>query len=381
MSKKIEKTLELNITHELLSLADSFWWYVQPISLHRYWRPHWRFPIISGPKSFATGLHINLEGKAGGGYDVCINSPSTFQGGNPRLLFMQFKAGVEQQYNADPKSCFFGSNSQPNVHVEFDINSNAKRNQHKLLQNLAAGAGNDDAVVYVFPRIVDEQQLTDNLGKLLLKTSFVSIKEINAKATKAAVVIEDGHPHKFRCCYFDYDKNEVNRFFFFFGKLDQPGSYIGEIFAIRLYRALKEFQKAQLKDFPTYRNSLMDAMIRHLINIANHFNISRATFYSELNNYPGVLERMGYYEGDNSLLKSEDLPESNSNDSLFSGIVKTLSIYIVWIQEERYFDDRMNVPKPPSNFTIELPKDGIRFELDNMELDESDLNEITYQIL
>ena len=144
---KIEKTLELNITHEILSLADSFWWFLQPISLKRYWRPNWSFPFIPTPKSFATGLPINLEGKKGGGYDVCINSPANFQGGNPRLLFMQFKAGVEKQFHSDKASVFFGDALKPNIHVEFDFNSNARHNQHQLLKMLATKAGNEDAVV------------------------------------------------------------------------------------------------------------------------------------------------------------------------------------------------------------------------------------------
>ncbi|MDP1995007.1 MAG: hypothetical protein Q8K40_07150, partial [Ignavibacteria bacterium] len=233
--KKIEKTLELNITHELLSLADSFWWFLQPISLKRYWRPHWRFPFMDTPKSFATGLHINLEGKIGGGYDVCINSPSNFQGGNPRLLFMQFKAGIEKPFNSNPISKFYGDATKPNIHVEFDINSNIKNNQHRLLKELAKGAGNEQAVVYVFPRIVNETQLKQNIGKLLSKTSFVSIADIDAKAAANGVTIDDNNGHKFRTCYNDYSKNEVNFFYFFFGRQLNPGGLLGEIFAIRMF--------------------------------------------------------------------------------------------------------------------------------------------------
>ena len=337
MATKIEKTLELNITHELLSLADSFWWYLQPISLKRFWRPHWRFPIIQGPNSFATGLHINLEGKANGGYDICINSPSNFQGGNPRLLFMQFKAGIEQPFNTDNKSCFFGDASKPNKHVEFDINSNKKRNQHKLLQDLAVKAGN--------------------------------------------VVIDDGHPHKFRTCYIDYNKSEVNRFFFFFGKENRPGGYIGEIFAIRMYRALKSLQNVQDPEFPPYRYNLMDALIRHIINIANHFEVSREKFYSKLMEFPDIMKRMGYHDLDNSLLIKEENPNVKIGNEIFSDIVQALSRYLKWISEEEYFDKRMKIPEPRSEFTILIPPTGIRFDVGEISIDEEDASEITYQLL
>lgn len=33
-----EKSLELNITHELLNLADSWHWFLTGIPLWRYWR-------------------------------------------------------------------------------------------------------------------------------------------------------------------------------------------------------------------------------------------------------------------------------------------------------------------------------------------------------
>lgn len=376
---KIEKTLELNITHEILSLADSFWWYLQPISLKRYWRPHWRFPLIPTPKSFATGLHINLEGKTGGGYDVCINSPANFQGGNPRLLFMQFKAGVEKPFNSNTASVFHGDANNPNVHVEFDINSNAKKNQHKLLQDLAKSAGNKDAVVYVFPRIVNNDQLQNNIGKLLRKTSFISIAEMDAKAALNNVTIDDGNSHKFRTCYNDYHKNEVNYFFFFFGKPKSPGGLLGEIFSIRMYRALYELKKVQVESYPISRYHIMDAMIRHLLNIGQHFSIPFGTIEKFLREYPNFIGRLDY------LYEFEDLPfaykieEPEANpfeEEIVNDIFKSISKYFNWLNNLKNFV-KEEIPIPSSEYTIELNQEGIRFEIEN----DDELENISYSLI
>lgn len=383
---KIEKTLELNITHEILSLADGFWWFLQPVSLKRYWRPHWRFPFMATPKSFATGLHINLEGKKGGGYDVCINSPSNFQGGNPRLLFMQFKAGVEQQFNSDAKSIFYGDTTKPNVHVEFDINSNKNRNQHRLLTDLATSAGNGNAVVYVFPRIVNETQLQNNIGKLLNKTSFISIADIDAKATANKVKIDDGNAHKFRTCYSDFNKSEVNFFFFFFGKPTNPGGQLGEIFAIRMYRALQALKKVQVDNYPISKYHVMDAMIRHILNLGLHFSIPLDNIENFLKDYSEFSNRLDY------LYEFDDLPrayqiETSANEfvlDLFKDIIKSLSQYFKWIEQIQNFEG-VEIPSPPAEHTIEINSNGIRFELETKGLDEAfneeDLDEITYSLI
>lgn len=382
---KIEKTLELNITHEILSLADSFWWFIQPISLKRYWRPHWRFPFIQTPKSFATGLHINLEGKPGGGYDVCINSPASFQGGNPRLLFMQFKAGVEKRFNENSSSIFYGDDSKLNIHVEFDINNNKNRNQHSLLKTLAQHAGNKKAVVYVFPRIVNEIQLGKNIGSLLNKTTFLSIDDIDAKAAANGITIDDGKPHRYRTCYNDWSKNEVNLLLLLLGKIYNPGKHIGEIFAIRMFRGLQSLKKVQVSNYPISKYHVMDAMIRHVFNIGLHFSISISDILQYLNNYPQFLTRLKY------IYEFEDLPqayqiEKTENEfvlEIFNDILISLSQYFKWIEQVQYFEGS-EIPSPPAEYTIELNNNELRFALgeqlqkNNFEIE--DFADITYTL-
>jgi len=382
---KIEKTLELNLTHEILSLADSFWWFLQPISLKRYWRPHWRFPLMQTPKSFATGMHINLEGKKGGGYDVCINSPVNFQGGNPRLLFMQFKAGVEKQFNTNTSSVFYGNLTNPKVHVEFVINGNNNRNQHKLLKTLAQNAGNKNAVVYVFPRIVSEMQLGQNIGKLLNKTTFLSIADIDIKATKSGITIDDGNPHKFRTCYNDWNKNEINLLLLLLGKLNNPGKHLGEIFAIRMFRGLQSLKEVQVSNYPISKYHIMDAMIRHILNIGSHFSISLGDITKFFRNNSQFSNRLEYLDEYDDLSNPYQIEETQNKYVLeiFNDIFSSLSQYFIWIEQIQSFQNS-KIPEPPKEFTIELNSNGLRFGLveqtqgNNFELE--DFDEISYSL-
>lgn len=377
--RKIEKSLELNITHEILSLADSFWWYLQPVSLKRYWRPYTRFPLISGPKSFATGLHINLEGKKGGGYDVCINSPSNFQGGIPRLLFMQFKAGTEQQFCTDSKSIFHGDAMKPSIHVEFGINNNGRRNQHRLLTDLAAKAGKKDAVLYVFPRIVNEAQLMANVGSLLRKTSFISLSDIDAKAALMGVKIDDGQPHKFRTCYHEYYKNEVNFFFFFFGKPDIVGGYHGEIFAIRMYRALVALRATQVQDSPIAVRHLMDAMVRHVLTIADHLSVPVSWIRQLMRDY-WFFESSFDRENGKEVVSISDEGADQLID-LFRDILTGCNVYLKWVQDLRYFTKDTIIPEPPDRFTIPINNNGLRFSFEQDDPSViQDLADVTYQL-
>jgi len=381
---KIEKTLELNITHEILRLADSFWYFLYSTPLDRHWHPHRRIPIIAPPKTFASGLHINLEGKAGGGYDVCINSPANFAGGSPRLLFMQFKAGVEKSFNMNPDSLFYGDITNPKVHVEFDINSNTKNDQHELLQRLAKSVGKQDAVVYVFPRMVNIQQLQDNLGKLLSKTSFISIAEMDIKAAENGVTIADKSVHKFRTCYEDHSKNEVNFFFFIFGAQNKPGGLLGEIFAIRMYRALNLTLENHIYMPVNAKSRIADAMILYILHIGQAFSIPLKDILSFVTDFPYFANRIDrYFEPDIFLDYNLEDRESESMDRVFYDIVSDISPYFAWVElnssQDIYNDE---IPAPPANYTVELNQEGLRLDLD-LKGDNimEDLEAIFYNLL
>jgi hypothetical protein len=379
---KIEKTLELNITHELLTLADSFWWYLSAISLRRYWRPYWRMPFLPQPKSFVTGLQINLEGRAGGGYDVCLVSPS-YSGSNDRAVFMQFKAGEHKDFHPDTKSKFYGDALNPKPHVEFTFNNNGKKNQHKLLQDLAtAKAGIGHPVLYCFPRITTDQQVRDNAGRLLHKTSFISVADIDVKAALNKVTINVGTAHKFRADYHKYDFNEVNFFLFFYEGPDQTKNFISEIVSIRVMRAF-EALKTYSKQLPTiYMSSIGEAFVQYIRYLANYFGLDFKNELSRISENVSsdriryILKRIEETEE----LQTEQKFEANERQrEIFYTILSDLKPYFN-LTEARSLDEIGSIPEAPSNFTFELNSNGLRFGIEG-EVESDDFNEISYTVI
>ncbi len=380
---KIEKTLELNITHELLTLADSFWWYLSSISLRRYWRPYWRMPFLPQPKSFVTGLPINLEGRAGGGYDVCLVSPN-YSGSNDRVVFMQFKAGEHKEFHPDTKSKFYGDATNPKPHVEFTFNNNGKKNQHKLLQDLAkAKAGFGHPVLYCFPRITTDQQVRDNAGKLLHKTSFISVSDIDLKAALNKVTINVGTEHKFRADYHLYNYNEVNYYYFLYDGPDQTKNFISEIVAIRVMRAF-EALKAYSKQLPSiYISGIAEAVVQYIRFLSNYFGLN---FKNELSRISenisserirSILQRIE--EAEDLQLETKYEVDNERQREIFYTILTDLSPYFK-LTDFRSLEEIESIPEAPSNYTFVLGSNGLRFRIED-EIENSDFNEISYSLI
>ncbi|HVD99977.1 MAG TPA: hypothetical protein VNB90_17340 [Cytophagaceae bacterium] len=290
-----EKSLELNITHELLNLADSWYWFLTDIPLWRYWRPRHRLPFLKFPRSISGGFHIKTEGKddptgeAGGGYDVRIKT-----GAGNHLLFIQYKKGELVLSSPDPASEFA---TAPHDHFEYKINS-TKTNQHFTLRNLADGIGkeNGNAVVYAFPLIADMKELEDNAGKLIRKTKFVSIADIDLQASLAKVTFVKNKEHCFRIGKFNMNRCEVNFFFFFFYGTDRTPEIIADIIALGFSKTLKYFIKTIETNYKEYRlsegyipNGLRQAFIQYIRYLLHYFEVSPSklneTFREKYVNY------------------------------------------------------------------------------------------------
>ena len=248
-----EKSLELNITHEILNLADSWYWFLTDIPLWRYWRPRHRLPFLKFPKSTSGGFHITTEGKndptgnAGGGYDVRIKTGS---GGH--LLFIQYKKGELITTSPNPKSEF---NKPPHDHFKFKINGTTT-DQHFVLKDLANGIGKTkgNAVVYALPLIADMDELEANAGKLIRKTKFISIADIDSQAANQnpSVSFTKGKEHNFRVGKFDLNRCEVNFFFFFFHGKDRTPEIIADIITLKFQKALSYFLKTIETNYKKY---------------------------------------------------------------------------------------------------------------------------------
>ena len=247
-----EKSLELNITHELLVLADSWLWFFTDLPLWRYWRPIYRLPFFKYPTSIAAGFHITTEGRndptgeAGGGYDVRIKA-----GLGRHLLFIQYKKGDFVIDSPDARSIFA---NVPSEHYMFHFNS-TRTNQHFTLRDLSDGIGNvnGNAVVYAFPLIADMEEMEKHAGKLLRRTKFISIKNIDEQAEQNDVEIERDKEHKFRICALDMNRCEVNFSFFSFKGQDRTKDVIADAIAIRFQKNLSSTLNEIIEKFGEYK--------------------------------------------------------------------------------------------------------------------------------
>jgi hypothetical protein len=376
MSKAIsEKTLELNITHEILNIADSFWWYLQPIALKRYWSPGFRFPLMQYPKSYSLGLSLEKESKEG--WDVCIKSPQ-FIGGDPYALFLQFKAGQHYDYSTNNLSIFYGDKNNPNPHIKFSINNNTNKDQHLLLRKLSKAVGKNDAVLYSFPRIVDEKQLTEKIGRLLYYTSFFSVNEIDDKANMKNVTIQKGTSHEFRSDYDDFLKNEINSTPFTFDAMDLMGKALAEVISLRIYRALYSLQQLLKKqnDLDIHGKNITEAFIRFIKYLSIYLNIDLNVQLPLFTQY----ERMYKY-----LAKFKSSPQkftdhSSRGESIFKDVIQLLSKYFL-MSEETHFNLHSNIKPPAFDILIRIPEEGLFLTINNLQSD-SDLlfEDIAYSL-
>ncbi len=275
-----EKTLEVNITHELLNLADSWYWFLTDIPLWRYWRPRYKLPFVKHPKSTAVGFHINTEGKEdstgnnGGGFDIRIKT-----GFGKHLLFIQFKRGKFCITSPDPSSEFAKA---PHEHYIFEIN-NTKTNQHFTLRNLSNGIGKSkgNAVVYAFPLIKDMAELEANAGKLVRKTKFVSVTDIDSEAKKAKVAFTIGKNHNFRVGSSDMNRCEVNYYYYSFKEKDRSPEIISDIIVTSFQKTLNFFLteiERNYKDFELFNGyipfGLQQSFIQYIRYLLHYFEVS-----------------------------------------------------------------------------------------------------------
>ncbi|TGL63769.1 hypothetical protein EHQ58_00990 [Leptospira ognonensis] len=308
-----EKSIELNITHELLNLSDSWYWFLTDTPLWRYWKPRYKLPFFKYPKSTSGGFHITTEGKndptgnAGGGYDVRIKSGS---GGH--LLFIQYKKGDLVKNSPSPKSIF---ENFPHEHYVFKINSTTT-NQHFLLKNLSNSEGSKlgNAVVYALPLIENMQELEENAGRLLAKTKFISVLDIDKQASEQnpPITIEKDKEHKVRIDKSDMNRCEVNNTFFRFTKEDRSKEILTDIIALRFEKILKQLLLYINSIYNSYnldRNNLQYGILQSFIQyqryLLHYFEVSPSSLANSDNqkylNYFDETEFLGYKNDSRSI--------------------------------------------------------------------------------
>lgn len=371
---KIEKSLELNITHEILTLADTFWWSLYNVGLWRYWSGK-RIPFGQiRPQPFATGIPISLEGNTiDGGYDVKLDWHGP--GGPHRAAFLQFKAGEHRNYCRNSKSVFYRG-KKDTQHVMFRFNNNTQKNQHSILRNLAK-KNSGDAVLYVFPRVTSEDELKKHIGKLFQRTTFISVKDLDKKANKNGVTIIDGTEHKFRACYDNYKRNEVNKFYYFYEEPDLAGDFIAELISVRVMKAILQLKNEIDVPYEIIQDMMLDSFARLIITLLQYFGLR---FALENN---GIQDRISSRRL-KEILSDLELPDglSNEEEQLMVGRERAI-FYKILDQLNPYFklcdDSFKEIPEAKASFSIPIDEEGVSIHFSD-EYGLDDFSSISYMV-
>lgn len=370
---KIEKTFELNITHEILLLVERFKWILEVLNSNHNLKNE-RYSI-STRKSipYAEGLPINLEGKKDGGWDVKIVSPA-ISDRPARAIFLQFKSGIHKQYCQRKESKFYGSSKNINPFIEFEF---AKNKQHQLLRDISNKTNAPNCVLYVFPRMSCIDGLKENLGSLLHKTTFISIQQMDEEAKQKGIDLDIASRHLFRVCYNDPYKYEANYYYYGIdGKYDF-GSLAAELIAIRVMRTLDDLKhqlNEEYKDIPM-KNLIIS--FKHLLNEIMHY----ARIYDkEILNDDDLLTRVRaihHFDNLDQILEKDRNEYYIMRQNFVRKALTALEPYISLTYQGK-FDKNTIIPEAPAWFTFPLKKE-LNFSLDK-SYRESDFYNINYSI-
>ena len=339
MAKPInEKTFELNITSELLTLSKSFLWYLDQCPIcHLYTRREW-MDFLKQSTVFAVGLTQEQENDPSiGGYDVSINYTSP-EGEEKRLMFLQFKAGKRKKYSTKTESLFHKQKARSKgitpEHISFTFNDAAKGAQHSTLRNLANNIAEQSlSVMYVFPRITEKSDFINKVGSLIENTSFIPVIKLDEQAFNQTprVTIMDSKPHKYRTSY-DGLTSEVNFFFFnFFYDVSIISELLSELICIQIERLSKKIVLQNESNFFEYLNIIATSIDEFI--------------KTELKQFP-------------------------SNDN----IIEKVNSYIEVVKKD--FVSNKRIPYAPSRYTKIIPKGGLTIRFD----EKNDFTSINCQL-
>ena len=394
-----EKTLELNLAFELLTVADQLWSLIQfATSAPRVMRAcHCFRPLRLPPHHrppFAIGLTLQNEKREG--WDVKIQFPSV--AGRPTYaLFLQFKQGEHKNYSTQSKSVFRGSAKAPKPFCEFEFNNNSDLNQHVVLRGLATQPSLKGSVCYAFPRIPNVQTFKACLGRLLHVTTIHTVAEIDKKAQAKKITIKAGTKHKFRTSYTTPLATEVSSDpeVLDLGDGDE-GDVFADIVAIRVHRALTDWQ-GMLREtwhrvdfeqvswaelFRTFQVEIGRFLAidpRSFVEIT-HNEVARedvealGTSYEEFRGFENQLrELVGVYTRDNVAEADIILPEPRRHRTM-ALLAKKLDPYRRFLESSEWL--MLPVPRPETTHTISVADEtNLPFEFVSNELSEEAFSE------
>lgn len=395
-----EKTLELNVTHELLAIADRLWHFIHfATSAPRVIRSCHCFRPGRLPKGLAppAAIGLTLRDEDRRGWDVRIELPRAWPGA-PKATFLQFKLAEHRHYSARPTSMFHGTRASPHPHCVFGVNNNTRKNQHVVLRGLAGNPGLADAVLYALPRVPTVSSFRAWVGRLALVTSWRRVVDVDAAAARAGTPIALGADHHLATDYVG-KAYEIHSEPAALGEIeDLTPRFVADLFATRVWRSLTDWQ-APLRehwDEADYRQidwlALFDA---YLAELARYWAVDPRrsapdAFPVFREDEPTFVDAMGFVA---ELLAARPSPEDRAIDvagelarrgRVFAAIVHRLAPYRAVLAADDWLDAAL--PPPGGSCVVDLAaRDGI-FSFAELQplmesIDAASLDRVAMQIV
>lgn len=276
-----EWSLEFMVMTELKELAESIWWYIRPITLRTHWSPGYYFPIANRPRFVMYKPAPAAEN--GLGYDIQLKPLHN----DSKSLLLQFKRHKEDKNNPvrNVESKFYNRNlDYPAGHYEFHINDNKSKvpsksyTQHRSFKELVKNHGSDISALYALPRIKNKEEMERFAGKLLLRTQFLSVQEIDLEALYETIggnpMLDWTRPHRILINELG-DHWELNYYYYFMRHEDKLPSLITDLVMLNLSRSLTYLEN--LPDSVTER-AMQVAVAGYLMHLMSFCGVGKGEF-------------------------------------------------------------------------------------------------------
>jgi len=374
-----EWTLEFNLVSELTTMFNTPFGLLYPLRLRSIFDMlNFDYRRLTLKKAKTYKLTPAEEGN-GGGWDVKYVIPQSFNKSD-RIIYLQIKSGKHNEGNSETNSIFNTTICNPNKHIEFSFNDNAKPKKSKLatqhsdlkkLNDYLINSGfSDKSVLYAFPRITSLTVFETLDEPLIFYTTFLSINQMDAISNANGINLYDGVTHHYRCCYINEIKREIASNPFAYNGEDESINVLTEIFCIKIAHIWNQYYSninhERLKDYIVFEAcSIMKI---------NPFNNSENPFYIE---NELIIEDLKYYFKSLQFLReNKELellriqPDAQSSNVRVKLLEKILAFVNKLENEVNYEND---IPQVYTNH-IYNPKN--QSENDNLDFGEINVNSI-----
>ncbi len=366
-----EKTLELNITHEILNLGVAFFAnkYLRGGNII-FWKEYLAF---SFPIEYATGFHINLEGPKGG-YDVALNCslPGRNEG---KAIFLQYKNPCFKKIQTKSSILFNGNPSCPIPHFQFKINSNGS--QHSQLRRLSRDQDisyNGNYVLYALPMLKNKLDFITKLGQLVRYTKFRSIDNV-ARNQSSPVDLGIGD-HSILICANNQKKVEVKSKSFLFEQKDVSGDVIAEIVTAIIKRNLVLLKKSNDDDIMELNLLIRYLFYDYLLFLINYFELSIDIVEKVFSEIKIDYNEFDQYSKSNQATNEGKIGNRESDIQMFRSIVDRLSRQLNINENFHVFPD---IPLLKDEFLLTLNK--MPYKISFKGIETKNIQNISYLII